>query len=128
MNEEWKKSLEYGLVHGVPGDENCLHVECRYQYFLQVEHMPPSLLPNPMQDADSRRTLILFDIFVPKPQRNQGLARSIVEFLEKRAEREQICFAIGPIFEDPEDESAYMGDMCARRRWTPVMPFSYIKT
>lgn len=128
MNKEWEKSLSSGLVHGVPDDENSLYVECKYLYFMHPENMSPALLENPMQDVDSRRTLTLFDIFVPKPQRNQGLARSIVEFLEKRAESEQVHFAIGPIFEDAEDESAHMGDMCVRRNWSRVMPFSYLKT
>jgi len=128
MSNEWKKSLERGLVHGVPDDENSLYVECKYLHFMQPENMPPALLLDPIQDVDSQQTLVLFDIFVPKSQRNQGLARSIVEFLEKRAESEQVCFAIGPILEDPEDESAHMGAMCARRHWSRVMPFSYLKT
>lgn len=127
MSEEWRKSLDQGLVHGTLNDKDKIYVECRYMYLVWGEYAPTSILPEPMQGASSRKILVLFDIFVPKPQRNQGIARSIVEFLERRAEKEKLRFAVGPIMQDEEQGTAHMADMCERRGWKPLMPFCYIK-
>ena len=72
-------------------------------------------------------TLHLTTIFVPHLLRRQGLCKRILDIFEKKCDREGLVLIVGPIMEDNETGTAYVGDLCKKRGYHPCMPFCYFR-
>lgn len=74
-----------------------------------------------------KKALLLQMMWVPFDMRRQGVCKRILDALERRADRENVLLAVGPIMAD-ENDNSFLGDLCAKRGYAPCMPFSYVRT
>jgi len=101
--------LENGMKSGDAKDEENIYV----------------LLKN--ASFGSQKLLLLQMIWIPLHMRRQGICKKILDALERRADRDNVKLAVGPLMADENDQS-FLGDLCAKRQYQPVMPWTYIRT
>lgn len=107
--DEVVRSLETGATQvGAPDDGDAIYVELKHA----------------TRGAD--KLLLLKMLWVPEPMRHAGICRRVLDALEQRADREHRLLAVGPIMAD-NDNNSFLGDLCARRGYTPTPPWMYIR-
>ena len=115
---QWQDDLSEGLETGDEATQDTqVYVRLVYGTLLI---QPPQITFQPTTE----KILLLMTIWVPGAQRHQGVATRIVEYLEARAERERVRFAVGPILED-DDGNAFMSTLCETRGYCGCMPWCY---
>lgn len=77
-------------------------------------------------NVGGNKALLLQMMWVPFDMRRQGVCKRILDALERRADRENVLLAVGPIMAD-ENDNSFLGDLCAKRGYAPCMPFSYVR-
>jgi len=107
----WKTDLKSGLETGTLNNDST-------EPYVQLIYTDLHVLFS----EEKQPVLLLMMIHVPPALRHQGLATQIVAFLEKRAAREKMRLAIGPIME-VENGIAYMDTICSHRGYGPVIPW-----
>ena len=113
--QPWQVDLRDGLSTGTVVNDASIHPYVRMGYGMM--HV------NPLSKT-SENTLLLSMIAIPPSLRRQGMATRIVAYLEARAARENVRFAVGPIMEDA-DGTAHMATICSRRGYKGCMPWCY---
>lgn len=73
-----------------------------------------------------KNTLLLQTIWIPPSMRRRGVCKQILDALERRADREHVLLAVGPLFAD-ENGNSFLGDLCVKRGYVPCMPWCYVR-
>ena len=121
--EKLSKEMSFGSYKVL--DE--IFVSLEYFYLMDEGLSMKSLISSEfLMDASKyKKVLLLKTIYIPPYQRQMGLTNFIIDILKKRAEREDVLLSIGPIMADEEGRSI-ISEMCKRKGYEPIMPYSYL--
>ncbi len=117
----WRQDLKNGMQTGNENDVNNIFVSLQNGF---IFHKAALLSNDTNNDTENIDTLILMTIYVPKEQRNQGIFKDILDFVEERASKNGLHLFVGPLM---SDDSQWIEKVCKHRGYQGTMPFGYLK-
>ena len=122
--DTWQQDLENGMSTGNEDDDNNIFISLVNGYRFDSYN---GVIVEDAQLCDKNKkldTLILQTVYIPKEQRNQGIFKNILDFVEQKAINNGQHLFVGPFM---TDDSQWIIKVCRSRGYQGWMSFGLIK-